>query len=414
VAASAVLGTAIELYDFILYSFIAATVFGPLFFPQMQPWLGVLAALAGHAVAFVVRPLGAVVFGSVGDRLGRRPALVASLGLMGVATVGVGLLPTYATIGVAAPVLLVVLRLLQGLAIGGEYPGAVVVSVEHAPPHRRTFFGAATQVGIMTGILLAGTSLLVVSAAVGSETFRDWGWRLPFLFSAVLVGVGIWLRTRLAETPEFVTASERIERERAAGRIPTLVRKAGRPLAVCILMWIGPVTFGYAFLTSLLAYVSTYVPALAGVPAQTGLVLTAAVLVLLTVTSAWFGDRWGRRRLIIASGLGTVVWAVPAYLLVGLGTTGALWVAMVVGALSYGLFSGVAPSVMAEVFPVEVRYLGVAVAIATSALIGGGLLPLAALALVGATGGSPVPLMAMMAVSGVATTAGGVLLRVGR
>ncbi|QYC42080.1 Proline/betaine transporter [Nonomuraea coxensis DSM 45129] len=408
---AAMIGNAIELYDFILYSFIAATVFGPLFFPGFEPWLGTLAALSGHAVAFFVRPLGAVVFGRMGDRYGRRPTLLASLVLMGVATVGIGMLPTYAAVGVAAPVVLVLLRLLQGLAVGGEYPGAVVVAVEHAPRNLATFYGALPQIGNMIGILMAGASMLAVNMAVGTQTWLSWGWRIPFLLSGVLVVFGVVLRARLAETPEFVAASARVEAQRGApGSLATLLRVARRPLVVCVLIWIGPVTFGYAFLTSLLAYVNKYQPGLSATDVQIGLVLTASVLVAVVALSGRHGDGWGRRRVVIVSGLMTIGWAVPAYLLIGTAAPLALWLAMMIGAISYGIFGGVVPAMMSQMFPVEVRYLGVAVAIAASALVGGALLPLPTLAAVGAYGGSPVPLMVMMGLSGLATTVGGLLL----
>ena len=190
----------------------------------------------------------------------------------------------------------------------------------------------------------------------------------------------------------------------------TLLRVARRPLLVCVLIWIGPVTFGYAFLTSLLAYVNKYQPGLSATDVQIGLVLTALVLIALVAVSGRYGDRWGRRRVVIASGLMTIGWAVPAYLLIGTAVPLALWLAMMIGAISYGIFGGVVPAMMSQMFPVEVRYIGVAVAIAASALVGGALLPLPTLALVGVYGGSTVPLMVMMGLSGFATTAGGLLL----
>ncbi|TDD02570.1 MFS transporter [Nonomuraea deserti] len=409
---AAMIGNAIELYDFILYSFIAASVFGPLFFPSFEPWLGTLAAFSGHAVAFLIRPLGATVFGRMGDRLGRRPALLASLAIMGVATVGIGLLPTYAAIGVAAPVILVALRMLQGLAVGGEYPGAVVVAVEHAPPRLATLYGAFPQIGNMIGILSAGASMLIVNLVVGQATWQAWGWRVPFLLSGVLVVIGLLLRTRLSETPEFVEASSKAaaQRRAASGQFSTLLRRARRPLLICVLMWIGPVTFGYAFLTSLLAYVGKYQPELSAADVQLGLVLTGLALVVLVAVSGRYGDAWGRERIVIISGVLTMAWAIPSYLLIGTGDRYALWLAMTVGAISYGIFGGVVPTMMSHLFPVEVRYVGVATVIAISALVGGGLLPLPTLAAVGSLGGSPVPMMTMMGLSGLATTIGGVLL----
>jgi hypothetical protein len=402
------IGTATEYYDFVLYSFIAAIVFGPLFFPTASPWLGTLAALSTHAVAFVLRPAGAAVFGRFGDRFGRRPALIASLALMGGATVGIGLLPTYATIGVAAPILLVVLRMLQGAAVGGEWGGAMVVAAEHSPANRRTLHAAFPQIGAMIGIGLAALSLLVVNTSVGVETFRSWGWRLPFLVSALLVVFGLVLRRRLDETPEYIAESNRIDLTRQnAGGIRTLLREARQPLAICILMWVGPVTFAYAFLTGLLAYVQSYAPSVPSSGIQLGLVLTSIVLVGVSILSAVRGNRWGRERTIVISGVWTVLWAAPSYWLISTSSLPLVWLSMMIGCVSYGLFNGVGPSVMAELFPVKVRYVGVAVGVSLSVLIGGAVLPLPSLALVGATGGSTTPMIVMMVISGAATIVGG-------
>ena len=408
VAAAAAVGTAVEFYDFVLYAFLAATVFAPLFFPQLVPWLGTLAVLAGHAAAIVSRPVGALIFGAVGDRLGRTPALVASLTLMGLATVGVGMLPGYAAIGVAAPVVLVVLRLAQGLAIGGEYPGAIVVAVEHAPLHLRPLYGAFAQVGAVFGLLLAGLSLLAVNLVAGEAAFREWGWRLPFLLSGVLVAGGVLLRARLAESAEFVAADRR---GAEAYRLGALLRRAPRPLLAGTLMWIGPVALGYAFLTGLFAYVAVYVPALTVTDMQIGAVLAATVLAAATLLSAHVGARWAPARVVAAAGIAAAAWAVPGYLLVDLGAAPATWVAMAVAGCVYGVFGGVAPALVSQSFPVDVRYRGVAVVLASSAVLGAAVLPLPALALVGATGGSSVPLMVMVIVAGLATAVGAALLR---
>jgi MFS family permease len=410
IAYAVMFGTAVEGYEFILYTFASAIVFGTLFFPGLSPWLGTLAAIATHGVAFIVRPVGAILFGRVGDRYGRRPALIASIALMGVATTTIGLLPTYAAIGVAAPTLLVLFRLLQGLSLGGEFPGAIVVGVEHAPPGRRTLYGAFPQIGGALGILLVGLSLLVVNLLAGSRGFASWGWRVPFLLSLVLVLLGIMLRSRLTETPEFVAASTRVAREQAgAGQLNTLFRTARAGLGIGTLMWIGPATFAYAFLTSLLAYTKSFVPTISPTQVQLGLVLTAILLVFLIAGAAVYGGRWGTDRSVILAGGWMVLWAAPSYWLVNRGTLGGLLAAMLVGAVSYGIFSGVGPALTADLFPVEVRYVGVAISLTLGAVVGGGLFPVAALALVGANNGSVVPLVGMVMIGGLCTTVGGMI-----
>ncbi|MER5336912.1 MFS transporter [Micromonospora sp. NPDC002717] len=411
VALVAMIGTAVEIYDFLLYAFIAATVFGPLFFPGFHPWLGTLAAFSSHAVAFFIRPLGAALFARIGDRVGRRPALLGSLAMMGVATVGIGLIPTYSTIGITAPLLLVALRLVQGMAVGGEYPGAVVVAVEHAPPHRRTLYGSFPQIGFPLGILIVAVTLVVVNAAVGPAVFDVWGWRIPFLFSALLVIVGLLFRARLAETPEFVAAAKgpNVRRAAGAGQIRRLLREVPRPAAIGILMGIGPATFAYAYLTSLLAYVKVYVPTLPVSWVQLGLMPTATVIVIVAIASAHYGDRWGRERAIIISGVWLIFWAAPSYWLVGASSLPALLAAMMVGAVPYGIFSGIAPALTADLFPVKLRYIGVAASITIAVLIGGALLPIPALSLTSATNGSIAPMVIMMVIAGAATTVGGLL-----
>jgi MFS family permease len=305
----------------------------------------------------------------------------------------------------------VLLRLLQGLAVGGEYPGAVVVAVEHARPARRTFFGSLSQVGTVAGLMLAGLSLLAVTLVPGEDAFRSWAWRLLFLASGVLVVVGLALRTRLAETPEFLAAHRAGGHSARAGRLGTLLREHRRPLGAAALLWTGPATLGYGFIIGLFAYVELYVPALRVLDVQVGLVLTTALVVAVTAVSGWFGDRWGAHRTVVVSGLWACAWAVPGYLLVGTGSAPALWVAMAVAGTSFGLFGGVAPALVSQAFPMHVRYLGVGVALAVGAVLGSAVLPLPALALVGVTGGSPVPLMTMVAAGGLATVAGAGLMR---
>src|SRR4051812_3402713 len=209
VALASAIGTTIEWYDFYLYATATALVFNRLFFPSISPTAGTLAAFATYAAGFGARPIGAVVAGHLGDRLGRRTVLVGSLVLMGTATTLIGALPTYATVGVLAPMLLVVLRILQGLAVGGEWAGAAILAVEHAPPRRRGYFGSFTQLGSPAGMLLATGLFFLVRSTAGDAVFLDWAWRLPFLASAVLVVVGLVIRLRITDAPEFVALRER-------------------------------------------------------------------------------------------------------------------------------------------------------------------------------------------------------------
>ena len=203
VALASLVGTTVEWYDFFIYASAAGLVFSQLFFTALDPATALLASFATIGVSFIARPLGGVIAGHLGDRLGRKRMLVATLLIMGLATVGVGLLPTYASIGVAAPILLLVLRLLQGLSAGGEWGGAALMAVEHAPPGRRGFFGTYPQVGVPIGLVLANLVFLTVSTSTTKEQFLSWGWRIPFLLSVVLIGVGLFVRARVDESPVF-------------------------------------------------------------------------------------------------------------------------------------------------------------------------------------------------------------------
>jgi MFS transporter, MHS family, shikimate and dehydroshikimate transport protein len=406
IAAACLIGTLVEIYDFILYAFVAATVLGPLFFPGAEPWLATLAALSTHAVAFFFRPLGAIAFGAIGDRLGRRGALMLSLTLMGLATVGVGLLPTYATIGVAGPILLVTLRVLQGLAMGGEWGGAVTVAVEHAPPSRKVLYGSMPQVGSVAGLGLAVSSLLVIEFLVDEATFLSWGWRIPFLASAVLIGLGLMVRRRLAETPEFVEAQDSAPRS----TMRETVRGAGTAVGAIALAWLSVNVVVYALMTGLLAYVKTYGDGVDVVDVQIGMVICAVLLIVFTVGAAQLAQRIDRRRIVLISGVITVVWAFPGFLLVASGQQALLWLAMVIGVIPYGLANGTLPSLMSEYFPVRLRYTGVAVSFAISNVIGGALLPIPALALVERMDGSSVPLSVALTLGGLGTIGGAIAL----
>jgi MFS family permease len=407
IAAASTIGNLIEIYDFILYSFVAAVVFGPLFFPGAAPWAGTLFAISSQAVAFVVRPLGAIVFGRIGDKLGRRRGLILTLGLMGLATVLLGLLPTYATIGAAAPILLVTLRILQGLAYGGEWGGAILIAVEHAPEKKKTLYGAVPQVGATLGVGLAAGSLLLIGTVVSPETFQAWGWRVPFLAGAVLIAVGIVIRTRIEETPEFKAALARSESENVPrASFGVTLREGGKAIAAMILNWQAAAIAVLTFATGLLAFVPRHVEGLTATDVEIGMVIATVVVVPVTIASAYLGARIGRERVLLICGIFTVVWAFPGYALVSSGSPGLLWLTMTIGLVNYGMTNGVIGATMSEHFPVRLRYFGLSFSFAIASVIGGALLPIPALAWAEDLGGSTMPLALIFLLGGLCTVAG--------
>lgn len=407
IAAASMVGNLIEIYDFILYSFVAALVFGPLFFPNVAPWAGTLFAISSQAVAFVVRPLGAILFGRIGDKVGRRRGLILTLGLMGVATVLLGLLPTYASIGAAAPILLVTLRVLQGLAYGGEWGGAILIAVEHAPEDKKIFYGAIPQVGATLGVGLAAGSLLLVGTVVNPETFQAWGWRIPFLIGALLIVVGIVIRTRIEETPEFKAALERAEQDSVPrASFGVTLREGSKAIVAMILNWQAAAIAVLTFATGLLAFVPRHVEGLTAADVEIGMLIATLVVVPVTLASAYLGRRIGKERVLLLCGVFTVVWAFPGYALVSAGSPVLLWIGMTVGLVNYGLTNGVIGATMSEHFPVRLRYFGLSFSFAIASVIGGALLPIPALAWSEALGGSTLPLALIFLLGGLLTVAG--------
>jgi MFS transporter, MHS family, shikimate and dehydroshikimate transport protein len=407
IAAASVVGNLIEIYDFILYSFVAALVFGPLFFPGAAPWAGTLFAISTQAVAFVVRPLGAILFGRIGDRAGRRRGLILTLGLMGVATVLLGLLPTYATIGAAAPVLLVTLRVLQGLAYGGEWGGAILIAVEHAPEKKKIFYGAIPQVGASLGVGLAAASLLLVGTVVSTGQFQAWGWRIPFLAGALLIAVGIVIRTRIEETPEFVAALAQAQSATSPrASLGVTLREGGKAIVAMILNWQAAAIAVLTFATGLLAFVPRHVEGLTAADVEIGMLIATVVVVPVTLGSAYLGRRIGGERVLLICGVVTVICAFPGYWLVSVGSPVLLWIGMTVGLLNYGLTNGVIGKTMSDAFPVRLRYFGLSFSFAVASVLGGALLPIPALAWAEELGGSTMPLALIFLFGGLCTVAG--------
>lgn len=385
VAVTSAIGTTIEWYDFFIYATAAALVFNSQFFSTLSAASGTLAAFATLGVGLVARPVGGIVWGHFGDRIGRKKMLVASLLLMGLATVGVGLLPTYDRIGVAAPVLLVVLRLLQGLSAGGEWGGAALMSVEHAPPARRGRYGSFPQIGVPAGLILAQLVFLVVSNLTTPEQFAAWGWRVPFLLSIVLVVVGLVIRLRVEESPVFALLRENRTRSRAP--IVEVFRNRPRELVLASLSFIANNAIGYVFLAYLLSYGTQVLE----VPRNTMIVVViigSLSWLASIVGGAIWSDRVGRKTAYLVGSVLLVLWPFPFFLL--LDTTGfaAMVVAVVVLTLGLGLSYGPQSALFAEMFEARYRYSGASFSYAVGAVLGGGFAPLIATALQQAYGTS--------------------------
>jgi metabolite-proton symporter len=402
VALASFIGTAIEWYDFFLFGAAAALVFNVQFFPTFSPAAGTLAAFATFGVAFLARPVGGVVFGHFGDRIGRKRMLVLSLLLMGASTVAIGLLPTYAQAGIVAPLLLVLARLVQGFAVGGEWGGAVLMAVEHAPPGRRAFFGSFPQAGVPAGLVLSSGAFLAVQQ-LPDEQLASWGWRLPFLASVVLVVVGLYVRLQIVESPDF----REVLRARTVARFPfaEVVRRAPRALVV------GMATQAAANVPFYVVSVFTlaYGPSAVGVSREVVLLclLVACVLDLATVPLvAIVADRIGRRRTLqIGAGYMAAV-AFPFFWLFDTGNPWAVLLAMILvvtigHAVTYAAIAGF----LAEIFDARLRYTGASVAYQLGGMITSGPAPFVAVALVAAYGASwPIALYIVVAcaVTGVA------------
>jgi MFS family permease len=383
VAAATLVGTAIEWYDFNIYGAAAALIFASQFFPNFSPVAATLAAFGTFAVGFIARPIGGIVFGHFGDRYGRKHTLVASLLLMGIGTVLIAVLPTYAQIGLAAPILLVALRFVQGLGVGGEWGGAVLLALEHAPAGRRGFYSAFPQIGLPAGALLANLVFFAVSAALGPQQFAAWGWRIPFLLSAVLVVVALLVRLKVEESPEFSTLRSRGE----VRRLPLVDVLRRSPAAVVLGMGItfAPSSLGYL----LSVYLLSYGTGTAGVAPQTMLLaITAASVVYLVVAclTALVSDRVGPGRVFaLASVLGVLV-PFAVFALVNTAAVGPVLLATGLLGVVLGLMVAVQAVIVSAAFRADVRYTGSSLSYQLGAVLGGGLTPLFSATILGITG----------------------------
>lgn len=374
-------GTAIEYYDFLAYAIAAATVFNVVFFPTADPLTGTLLALATFGTGFIVRPLGGIVIGHFGDRLGRKKMLVLTLLLMGSGTVLIGLLPTYAQIGIWAPILLIILRLIQGFAAGGEFAGAALIAIEHAPPGRKGFYGSWTILGVSAGALLA-TAAFALLGRLDSDQFLSWGWRLPFLASILIGAVGLLVRFGIEETPEFLEAQEADKATAKPKKLPFLqvIRDHPREIILSAGTLIGYSTFVYVVFTFLLTYGTKEVGLSRSLLLNASMVGLAIQIVCIPAWAA-LSDRIGRKPVMLIGGLSLLFFSFALFPLIRSENTTVIFLTLILGYNGAAAIHAPMAAFFAELFGTGVRYSGISLGYQIGNVLGGGLAPVIATAL---------------------------------
>jgi metabolite-proton symporter len=376
VALASSIGNTIEYYDFALYAVATALVFNKIFFPSTDPLVGSLAAFVTFFVGYCARPLGGIVFGHFGDRVGRKTALLATVVIMGLGTFAIGLVPSYDTIGLLAPITLVLLRVAQGIGIGGEYGGGMTMTIEHAPPERRGFYSALVHVGVPAGFVLPIVLLGALSAGMNEADFIAWGWRVPFLLSIVLVALGLFIRMRIAETPAFKRVQERGE----TAKLPALDAVRDHPGS--ILLGIGAKIAESGLFNIYAVFAITYCVSKLGLSKQAVLdgVLIGAVCECFTLPFfGWLSDRIGRRTVYLGGMAFQALFALPFFMMLNTGQPVIVVMAIAIGlALGHGSVYGAQGAYFSELFPARIRYSGLSLVQQIGPILGGGVSPLIA------------------------------------
>ncbi len=375
---ASLVGSSIEWFDYFLYGTVAALVFNQLFFVTEDPTVGLLLAYASFALAFFIRPFGGIIFSHIGDRIGRKKTLVLTLSLMGVATFGMGLLPTYQAIGVWAPILLITLRLVQGLGIGGEWGGALLLAVEYAPPEKRGLYGSIPQMGVTIGMFM-GTIALWLMTMLPEESFITWGWRVPFILSALLVVFGLWIRKGIDETPEFKKVQE-------SGEIPKLpivdtLKYHWREVLIAIGAKVVETAPFYIFSTFVVSYATTNLE-FTRTNTLTAVMIATVVTTILIPVMGNLSDKVGRKKLYVTGTVGMALFAFPYFWMLQQGSVALLIIATVIGlGIIWAPITAVLGTMFSEIFDAKIRYTGISLGYQIGAALAGGTAPLVATAL---------------------------------
>ncbi|MDM5308125.1 MFS transporter [Peribacillus frigoritolerans] len=385
---ASLVGSSIEWFDYFLYGTVAALVFNQLFFVNEDPTIGLLLSYASFALAFFIRPFGGVIFSHIGDRIGRKKTLVLTLSLMGVATFGMGLLPTYQAVGIWAPILLITLRLVQGLGIGGEWGGALLLAVEYAPAEKRGLFGAIPQMGVTIGMLL-GTVALSIMTLLPENAFMTWGWRIPFIFSALLVFFGLWIRKGIDETPSFKKVKE-------SGEVPKLpivetLKNYWREVLIAVGAKVVETAPFYIFSTFVVSYATANL-GFSRTATLTAVIIATIITTILIPIMGNLSDKIGRKKLFIGGTIGMALFAFPYFWLLQQKSVLLLIVATVIGlGVIWAPITAVLGTMFSEIFDAKIRYTGITLGYQIGAALAGGTAPLVATALLDRFNNSYVP-----------------------